>query len=63
MFVLQAFHFLSQVPAVIELDKLDDLHAHIRLIRHRSLKGEVAQISGFRVASRQEELGDIKEVV
>ena len=52
-----------QVPPVVELDQLEDLHAHVRLVHERTSERQVPEVPALRVAAGQIDIGYVEEPV
>ena len=51
------------MPPVAELDQLEDLHAHVRLVHEGTGERQVPEVPAFRVTARQIDIGYVEEPV
>ena len=51
------------MPPVVELNQLENLHAHVRLVHERARKRQVPEVPALRVATGQEYIGYVEEPV
>ena len=63
MFLCQFPGLLMQVPPVVELDELEDLHGHVRLVHQGPGERQVPEIPALRVAAGKENVGYVEEPV
>ncbi len=52
-----------QMPPVVELDQLEDLHAHVRLVHEAPSKRQMPEVPALRVAAGQVYIGYVEEPV
>jgi hypothetical protein len=52
-----------QMPSVVELDQLEDLHAHVRLVHQASCERQVPEVPALRIAAGKEDIGYVEEPV
>ena len=51
VFLCQFFRLLMQVPPVVELDELEGLHRHVRLVHKGPRERQVPEVPALRVAA------------
>ena len=52
-----------QMPPIVELDELEDLHAHVRLVHQASCEWQVPEVPALRIAAGQIDIGYVEEPV
>ena len=51
------------MPPIVELDELEDLHAHVRLVHEAAGEWQVPEVPAFRVAAGKIDIGYVEEPV
>jgi hypothetical protein len=51
------------MPPIVELDQLEDLHTHVRLVHESTSERQVPEIPALRVAAGQIDIGYVEEPV
>ncbi len=51
------------MPPIVELDQLEDLHAHVRLVHERTRKRQVPEVPALRVTAGKIDIGYVEEPV
>ena len=63
VFLCQFPRLLMQMTAVVELDELEDLHRHVRLVHQGPRERQVPEVPALRVAAGKEDVGYVEEPV
>ena len=51
------------MPPIVELDELEDLHAHVRLVHEAAGEWQMPEVPAFRIAAWQIDIGYVEEPV